>query len=222
MGALDVLPFVPLEGATLEECIELAYAAGQRIWQELGIPVYFYEAAARRPERMRLEDVRQGQFEGLRESALLYESKAPDLGGPGLHPTAGAVIVGARKVLIAFNINLDSTDLQVAKRIAKAVRASSGGLPHVKALGLPLISRNQVQVSMNLTDFEKTPLHVVYEEVRRFAAIEKVEIANSELIGLIPRAAIENAFAGLLKIADFQTCRVIEQQVDAILHKRGS
>src|SRR5690348_4512897 len=131
VGALDVLPFVPLEGSTLEDCIELAHRTGERIWRELGIPVYFYEAAALRPERRKLENVRRGQFEALRELALSDESRKPDIGGPGLHPSAGAVIVGARKFLIAFNINLRTDDVSVAKDIARRIRTSSGGLPEV-------------------------------------------------------------------------------------------
>ena len=201
LGALDVLPFVPLEVATLADCIAVAREAGTRIWNELGIPVYFYQAAATRPDRIQLEDVRRGQFEGVREAVLLDETRQPDLGGPALHPSAGAVIVGARKLLIAFNINLKSADLDLAKSIARRVRASSGGFPAVKALGLPLESRDMVQVSMNLTDFEKTPLHVVYSEVCRLAAAHGVEIAGCELIGLIPRAALEAAPADLLELS---------------------
>lgn len=210
LGALDVLPFVPLTGATMEDCVELAHRTGQRIWNELGIPVYYYQAAALRPDRVNLEDVRRGQFEGLRETVLLDETKAPDVGGPALHPTAGALIVGARKILIAWNINLNTTNLGVAKDIAKRVRASSGGFPSVKALGLPLASRSQVQVSMNLTDFEQTPPHVVYAEVSRLAAVHGVEIAGSELIGLMPRKAIEIAFAEMLCFRSFNSHSVIE------------
>ncbi|HSU33242.1 MAG TPA: glutamate formimidoyltransferase [Bryobacteraceae bacterium] len=221
VGALDVLPFVPLGEATLAECVLIARRAGERIWNELGIPVYFYEAAATRPSRMKLEDVRRGQFEGLREAALTDESKRPDLGGPALHPTAGAVIVGARKFLIAYNVNLRSSDLHVAQSIAKRVRTSSGGLPAVKALGLPLESRRLVQVSMNLTDFEQTPVHVVYEEVRRLAAEQGVEIEESELIGLMPRRALEMAAAGFLKLRDFDTQRVVENRIEAMQNAKS-
>lgn len=215
LGALDVLPFVPLTGASLQDCVEIAREAGNRIWNELRIPVYFYEAAATRPDRVKLEDVRRGQFEGLQEPALADSAKLPDIGGPGLHPTAGAVIVGARKILIAFNINLKTTDLEIAKSIAKRIRASSGGFPAVKALGLPLRSRGLVQVSMNLTDFEQTPVHVVYAEVARLAAERGVEIAESELIGLIPRKAVEMATAGFLKLAQFDSKCIIENQVQS-------
>jgi glutamate formiminotransferase len=210
LGALDVLPFVPLEDTSLADCAALAHRAGERIWRELNIPVYFYQAAALRPERTLLEKVRQGEFEGLREASLVDETKRPDLGGPALHPTAGAVIVGARPILIAYNINLATSDLQIAKRIARAIRASSGGLPCVKAVGLPLESRHQVQVSMNLTDFNVTPPHVVFAEVTRLAAAAGVTVAESELIGLIPRRAVEMGFAAALKFPEFRADRVIE------------
>ncbi len=215
LGALDVLPFVPLYDTGIAECVDLAREAGERIWRELRIPVYFYEAAATRPGRVKLEDVRRGEFEGLREAVLNDETKHPDVGGPELHPTAGAVIVGARKVLVAYNINLKTTDLDVARSIAKRIRASSGGLPYVKALGLPLASRDLVQVSMNLTDFEHTPVHVVFAEVQRLAAEHKVEIEESEVIGLMPRKAIEMAAASLLKVADFDSNRVIENALES-------
>jgi len=216
LGALDVLPFVPLEQATLEHCVAIAREAGTRIWNELGIPVYFYQYAATRPDRVQLEDVRRGQFEGLREAVLLDETKQPDLGGPALHPTAGAIIAGARKLLIAYNLNLKSTDLELAKSIAKRIRASSGGFPGVKALGLLLESRGLVQVSMNLADFEQTPVHVLHSEVCRLAAAHGVEIASSELIGLIPRPALETAAAGLLKLSNFDSQCVIENSIEML------
>ncbi len=213
LGALDVLPFVPLGNTSLAGCVALAHRAGERIWRELGIPVYFYAAAALRPDRLRLEEVRRGEFEGLRRLVLIDETKAPDLGGPGLHPTAGAVIVGARPILIAYNINLETADLALAKSIARAIRSSNGGLPCVKALGLPLASRGQVQVSMNLTDFHVTPPHLVFAEVGRLAAAAGVAIAESELIGLIPRAAVETGFAHFLKLPDFRSASVIENRL---------
>ncbi len=216
LGALDVLPFVPLADVTLEECVALARIAGARIWNELRIPVYFFEAAATRPDRVKLENVRRGQFEGIREACLLDASKAPDIGGPALHPTAGAVIVGARKILIAYNINLKSTDLDLAQSIAKRIRASNGGLYGIKALGLPLLSRGLVQVSTNITDFERTPVHIVYSEVQRLAAERGVEIEESELIGLMPRRAVEMAAAGLLKLTNFESQRVIENCIDSL------
>ena len=221
LGALDVLPFVPIAGVTLEDCAALAHRAGERIWNELGIPVYYYQAAALRPDRVNLEDVRRGQFEGLRETALLDEAKAPDVGGPGLHPTAGAVIVGARKILIAYNINLRTDDLTIAKEIAKSIRQSSGGFACVKALGLPLATRRRVQVSMNLTDFEVTPPHVVFAEVERLAAVRGVEIEESELIGLLPRRAMELAFLQWLKLPGKTAGQVIETRLENARDARG-
>ncbi len=216
LGALDVLPFVPLGTTSLGYCVELAHRTGQRIWEELGIPVYFYEAAALHPNRVKLEDVRRGQFEELRTAVLTDDAKAPDLGGPALHPTAGAVIVGARKFLIAYNINLRTPDLNIAKAIAKRIRASSGGLPAVKALGVALPSRGLVQVSMNLIDFDQTPVHIVFLEVARLAAEYGVEVEESELIGLMPRKALEVAAAGFLKLSDFDSGRVVENRLESI------
>jgi glutamate formiminotransferase len=213
LGALDVLPFVPLESATLEQCVQVAHTAGQRIWQELRIPVYFYEAAAVRPERRRLEDVRRGEFEARRTAGAVDEAMRPDVGGPELHPTAGAVIVGARKFLIAFNVVLNSSDTALAKSIARRIRTSSGGFPAVKALGLMLESRGLVQVSMNLTDFEQTPPVVVYREIERLAAEAGAAIEESELIGLIPERALEGTSAEELKLRDFDESRVLENRL---------
>jgi glutamate formiminotransferase/glutamate formiminotransferase/formiminotetrahydrofolate cyclodeaminase len=210
LGALDVLPFVPLGDTTIDDCVALAHRAGERIWHELRIPVYFYQAAALRNERILLEKVRRGEFEGLREIVRTDEARRPDLGDAQLHPTAGAVMVGARPILIAYNINLKTSDVQVAKDIARKIRTSSGGLPNVKALGLALESRGLVQVSMNLTDFNVTPPHVVFAEVSRLAAEAGVTVAESELIGLIPRKAVEMGFADALKFAEFRSDRVIE------------
>ena len=220
LGALDVLPFVPVRGATIEDCIAIAHRAGERIWRELAIPVYFYEAAAQQPLRQRLENVRRGEFEEIRRAALVDESRRPDIGGPELHPTAGAVIVGARRFLIAFNINLQTSDLQIAKEIARAIRTSSGGLPAVKALGMPLLSRNLVQVSMNLTDFEKTGLHTIYTEVARQAAERGIGIAGSELIGLMPRSAMEQAAAAFLKLESFDSQRIVENRIESLAEDR--
>ena len=213
LGALDVLPFVPLEGATLGQCIELAHEAGQRIWNELRVPVYFYEAAALRPDRRRLENVRRGEFEAMRQRGSEADARRPDAGGPALHPTAGAVIVGARKLLVAFNVNLKSTDLALAQSIARRIRASNGGFPAVKALGLPLASRGLVQVSMNFTDFEQTRPAIVFAEICRLAWEAGVEIEESEIIGLIPRAALENTSAEELKIRDFGPQRILEERL---------
>jgi len=193
LGALDVLPFVPLRGISMEECAELAVRAGEEIWRGHRIPVYLYEHAARRPGRRNLADVRRPQFEGLRDAAPADASSRPDIGGPGLHPTAGAIAVAARKILIAFNIQLETGDISVARRIARRIRASSGGLPAVKAMGVLLASRNLAQVSMNLTDFEMTPPHVAFEEVSREAEREGTSVLASELVGLIPEKAVRMA-----------------------------
>jgi glutamate formiminotransferase len=222
LGALDVLPFVPLDGSTLQDCVELAHEAGHRIWHETGVPVYFYEAAALRPDRRKLEDVRRGEFELLRTAVLTDKAKHPDIGGPELHPTAGAVIVGARKFLIAYNVNLRTDDLSIARNIARSIRTSSGGLPAVKALGLSLASRGLVQVSMNLTDFETTPLDIVFSEIVRLAKQHGVEVEESELIGLAPRKAIEMAAARFLKLKDFDTERVIENRLASTEYVRNN
>ncbi len=170
MGAADVVPFIPISGVTLKECAELARRVGREIWQRFRVPVYFYEAAAAKPERVNLENIRRGQFEGLREAAATDSGRAPDVGEPRLHPTAGATAVGARKFLIAYNIYLNMPDAAIAKQIAKTIRFSSGGFPYVKAMGLYVQSRDLAQVSMNLTDFEQTPIHKVFEAVRQQAA----------------------------------------------------
>ena len=217
IGATDVLPFVPVEGVTMDDCVELSIAIGEEIWRRFGIPVYLYEESARIPERRRLENIRRGQFEELREAAATEPSRRPDIGGPALHESAGAVVTGARPFLIAYNINLASEDLAVAKRIAQRVRASSGGFPNVKALGLALPSRKQTQVSMNLTDFRRTPLHVVYDAVREQAEAAGVAVAGSELIGLIPKAALEMAADHYFRFENFTPDAVLENRVDALL-----
>src|SRR5437870_5942879 len=167
MGAADVVPFIPIEGVTIEDCAAMARHVGEQIWKRYQIPVYFYEAAARTPERQNLENIRRGQFEVIREEMGKVASRAPDVGDARCHPTAGAVVVGARKFLIAYNVFLNTPDVDVAKKIAKAVRFSTGGLRFVKAAGF--LVRGQAQVSMNLTDFEQTPIHRVFELVRREA-----------------------------------------------------
>jgi glutamate formiminotransferase len=179
--------------------------------------VYLYEAAARRPERKQLENVRRAGFENLREAVRTDPSRHPDIGEPRLHPTAGATAVGARKFLIAYNINLRTSDLSIAAKIARTIRASSGGFPHVKALGLPLATRNQVQVSMNLTDFELTPLHAVHDAVRELAEAHGVELAGSEIIGLIPKAVLERAAEHYLRCENFQPDLVLENRLSRLL-----
>jgi glutamate formiminotransferase len=191
IGALDVLPFIPLRGVSMAECAWLAVSAGEEIWRRFRIPVYLYESAARRPEGRNLADVRRGEFEKLRAEAPTNPSRRPDIGGPGLHPTAGAIAAGARKILVAYNINLAAPDASAARRIARRIRESSGGLPCVKAMGLWLPSRGLAQVSTNLVDYTVTPPHVVFAAVRREAELEGVAVTGSELVGLAPRAALE-------------------------------
>jgi glutamate formiminotransferase len=213
MGAIDVLPFVPVTGVTMEDCVDIANRVSARIAKELMMPVYLYERAARRPERTNLEDVRRGGFEGLAKAIVSDASRYPDYGPRRLHPTAGAVAVGARMPLIAFNINLATSDLKIAKDIAKKIRASSGGLPKVKALGFALEHKGIVQVSMNLTDHTVTPLSRVFEEVRREAKARGVEIAESELIGLMPLDAVCDTASKYLKLDDFTSDRVLERRI---------
>jgi glutamate formiminotransferase len=213
IGATDVLPFVPVEGVSMDECVDLAHTVGEEIWRRLGIPVYFYEKAARRPERERLEYIRRGQFETARDLAATDPDRRPDVGGPELHVSAGATVVGARPFLIAYNINLDTEEVYVAMNIAKKIRESSGGFPGVKALGVYLLSRKQSQVSMNLTDFRTTPVHVVFDAVREQAEAAGVRIVGSEIIGLIPKAAIEMAANHYLRCENFSPDLVLENRL---------
>jgi len=213
MGALDVLPFVPISGASMDDCVQLANQVGERIGRELKIPVYLYEAAAKRPDRANLEDVRRGQYEGLKEAIVKDVSRYPDYGPRQLHEKAGAVAVGARMPLIAFNVNLKSEDVDVAKDIAKKIRASNGGLPKVKALGFSLTERNMVQVSMNLTDYTVTPISKVFKEVKNEADARGVEIVESEIIGLIPLDAVVDLAAKHLMINNMTSQQVLERRI---------
>ena len=188
IGAVDVIPFVPLAATTMDDCVELARGFGRRIAERFDLPVYFYANAAKRPERAKLADVRRGQYEGLREE-IAQHGREPDAGPARLHPSAGAVAVGARPFLIAYNINLASEDVELAKRIARRVRESGGGLPRVQANGFWIEELRWAQVSMNVLDFQTTPLWLVWETVRDVAAEDGVELAESELIGLAPLAA---------------------------------
>src|SRR5580658_10066499 len=217
VGATDVVPFIPIEGVTIQDCVELAGQAGREIWDRYHIPVYLYEAAAQWPERVNLENIRRGQFEGLREEVLRNPQRAPDIGEPRLHSTAGATVVGARKFLIAYNINLNTPDLDIAKRIAKTIRFSSGGMPCVKAMGVDLRARNLAQVSMNLTDFEQTPIHTVFERVKNEAERLGVGIVGSEIVGLIPRRAIEMTAEHFLKVENFSSAQVLENRLEESL-----
>jgi len=220
IGSADVVPFVPLADATMEDCVALARKAGREIWERYRVPIYFYEAAAQRPERANLENIRKGQFERLREEALRDPVRAPDIGGPGLHPTAGATAVGARQFLIACNINLRTPDVEIAKSIARVVRSSSGGLPCVKAMGVYLPGHNLAQVSMNLTDFERTSIACVYESVKREAARLGATIAGAEIVGLLPRRVMEAAAAEGLDLSkefeNFSPAKVLENRLEGL------
>lgn len=217
IGATDVVPFVPLDGVTLQDCVALAKVAGREIWSRYRIPIYLYEAAAQRPDRVNLENIRRGQFEGLRQEIATNPDRAPDIGDRVLHPTAGAAVVGARKFLIAYNILLNTRDVEIAKRVAKAVRFSGGGLRYVKAMGVYLDARNLAQVSMNLTDFEQTPVHRVFELVKREAQRYGASIVGSEIIGLIPRRAIDMAAEYFLQFENFTTNHVLEKRLEDAL-----
>lgn len=222
IGAADVVPFIPIEGITLEECVKLAERVGEEIWSKLRVPVYFYEAAARRPERVNLENIRRGQFEALLREMETAPERAPDCGEPRCHPTAGATVVGARKFLIAYNINLGTSDVSVAKRIAKTIRFSSGGFRYVKSMGVMLASRNLAQVSINLTDFEQTPMHLVFETVRREAKRYGVPVVGSEIVGLIPKKAIELSSEYFLRYENFRPELVLENRIaEALTGRHG-
>ena len=217
VGATDVLPFIPIDGVTIEDCVALARRVGNEIWKRYRIPVFFYEAAATRPERVNLENVRRGQFEGLREELKKNHDRQPDVGEPKLHPTAGVTVVGARKFLIAYNVNLNTSDISIANKIAKAIRFSSGGLRYVKSMGVELKVRNLAQVSINLTDFEQTPMHRVYEMVKREAERYGVMPVGSEIVGLVPKKAIEMAADFFLQLENFSPAQVFENRLEAAL-----
>jgi glutamate formiminotransferase len=211
LGAADVVPFVPLRGVTLADCVALARRLGQRVGDELGIPVYLYEAAATRPDRVNLADVRRGEYERLKEEIAINPDRIPDF-GPRAVGSAGACIIGARMPLIAFNVYLNTDDVSIAKTIAKAVRHSSGGLRYVKALGVKV--GGVAQVTMNLTDFRHTPLHRVMELIRREAARYGTTIRRSELIGLVPQEAILDAAAWYLQLDNLTPDRILENRLD--------
>lgn len=212
IGATDVVPFIPLDGATMEDCIRLARTLGERAYRELGVPVYLYERAATTPARENLADVRRGEFEGLREEVRTNPARQPDFGGPELHGTAGATAVGARPFLVAYNVYLgDRANLPVAKAVAKAIRGSSGGLRYVKALGLEV--DGQAQVSMNLVDTERTPLHRVFDFVKTEAAAYGVVPTWSELVGLVPERVMLDAGARHVQLRGFHTGMLLETRV---------
>ena len=215
LGAADVVPFIPIDGVTLADCVAMSRRVGAEIWKRFGVPVYLYEAAATRPERQNLEFIRKGQFEGIRDDIATNPARLPDFGEPRLHPTAGATVVGARKALIAYNVFLNTPDVEIAKKIARAVRFSSGGLRFVKAAGF--LVRGLAQVSMNLTDFEQTPVHRVFELVKREAARYGVAPLSSEIVGLIPKAALESAAEWFLQVENFNSSLILENRLSAIM-----
>lgn len=217
IGACDVVPFIPIEGLSIEDCVHLAKKTGREIWERFRIPVYFYEAAAQRPDRTNLENIRKGQFEGLRDEVLKNPDRAPDVGEPRLHATAGATVVGARKFLVAYNVNLNTSDLEIANKIARAIRFSSGGLRHCKAMGVDLKARKLAQVSINMTDFEQTPLHRTFEMVKREAERYGVVPVGSEIVGLIPKRAIEMTADFYLQLENFSPAQVLENRLAAAL-----
>ena len=210
IGAVDVVPFTPIKGITMEECIRLAHDFGERYYKETGIPVYFYEDAALRPERKRLEVIRKGQYELLKDEAKTNPDRKPDVGEACLHATAGATVIGARKFLVAFNVNLATDNVETAKAIAKTVRASSGGFCCVKGIGLALEERGITQVSMNLVDYEKNSLYRVLETIRMEAKRYGVSVMETEVYGMIPVNAILESAAYYLQIKDFDPEQVLE------------
>ena len=212
MGAIDVIPFVPIKEMSVAECVELSKKVGERIYNELSIPVFLYEESATAPHRKNLAAIRKGQFEGMAEK-VKQDKWHPDYGNDEIHPTAGVVAVGARAPLVAFNINLGTSDITVADKIAKIIRESSGGLKYVKALGVMLEDRNIAQVSINMCNYEKTPLYRVFELVRAEAARYGVNIIGSEIIGLTPMAALIDTAEYYLKIENFSRAQVLENRL---------
>jgi glutamate formiminotransferase/formiminotetrahydrofolate cyclodeaminase len=215
MGAADVIPFIPIEGVTLEDCVAIARRVGEEIWKRYKIPVYLYESAAQRPERQNLENIRRGQFEGLREEVRTNPARLPDFGDAELHLTAGATVVGARKFLVAYNVYLNTPDVEIAKKIGKAVRFSNGGLRYVKGMGVAV--RGLAQVSMNLTDTDQTPIARVFEYVKREAARYGVLPRSSEIVGLIPKKALEDAAEWFLQVENFDSSSILENRLAAVM-----
>src|SRR5690242_18875666 len=215
MGAADVVPFIPIEGLSSQDCVAMSRYVGEQRWRCYQIPIYLYEAAATSPERQNVENIRRGQFEGIRDDIATNPSRKPDYGEPRVHPTAGATVVGARKFLIAYNVFLNTTDVDIAKKIAKAVRFSSGGLRYVKGAGF--LVRGLAQVSMNLTDFEQTPIHRVFEYVKREAARYGVTPISSEIVGLIPKKALEQAAEWFLQVENFDSSLILENRLSAVM-----
>ncbi len=220
MGAIDVIPFTPISGISMEECVELSREFGKRFHEELNVPVYYYEEAAIRPDRTRLEVIRKGQYEGLKEEISKPE-RHPDLGEPKLHPTAGATVIGARKFLVAFNVNLNTTDVEIAKTIGKRVRSSGGGFTAVKGIGLALEDKGMVQVSMNIVDYDKTAIYRALEFVRMEAARWGVTVNGTEVYGMIPAAAMLDSAAYYMQIDDFDPNQVLELKLLELMREEN-
>src|ERR1039457_2681389 len=216
IGAADVIPFVPISGIKLEQCVLLARQAGLEIWRRFGVPVYFYESAASRPDRANLDDVRRGQFEGLRDAVRKEASRRPDLGGPGLHPTAGACAVGARKFLVAYNIYFNSADVAMVRAVAREIRAASGGLKGVKAMGV--LAHGRAQLSMNITDFEVTPISQVFRAATALSLRHRAAPIEGEIIGLLPEAACERESEWMRQLVGFDAqTKILERRLEAPL-----
>jgi glutamate formiminotransferase/formiminotetrahydrofolate cyclodeaminase len=220
MGAADVIPFIPIDGVTLEDCVAMSKRVGAEIAKRYQIPVYLYEAAASSPERQNLENIRRGQFEAIRDEIATNPARKPDFGEPRVHPTAGATAVGARKSLIAYNVFLNTSNVDIAKKIAKAVRFSTGGLRFVKGAGF--LVRGLAQVSMNLTDFEQTPIHRVFEFVKREAARYGAVPISSEIVGLIPKLALEQAAEWFLQVENFDSSFILENRLAAVMSGKAA
>ena len=216
MGAIDVIPFTPISGITMDECVELSHKFAHRYWDELKIPVFYYEASAVRPDRTRLEQVRKGQYEALKDLVKTDPSRAADVGDNQLHPTAG----GTRKFLVAFNVNLNTTNVEIAKIIAKRVRASGGGFTTVKGMGVDLPEKKLVQVSMNLVDYEKTAMYRVLEFIRMEAARWGVTVNGTEVYGMIPAGAMLDSAAYYLQVDDFHNDQVLELKLLDLMSKQ--
>jgi glutamate formiminotransferase len=220
IGAADVIPFAPVSGVRLEQCALLARQAGLEIWRRFGVPVFFYEAAAARPDRANLEDVRKGQFEGLREAVSKDPSRRPDLGGPDLHPTAGACAVGARKVLVTYNLFFDSTDVAVVRALAREIKASQGWVKGVRAIGV--LAQGRAQLSMNITDFEATPISQVHRRVTSLAAKYQTQIVGGEIVGLLPEAAYERESDWIRQLSSFDSeTKILERRLETPLRWPG-
>src|SRR5215213_5029949 len=219
MGATDVIPFVPISGVTMDDCVQLARECGERMWRELSIPVYLYEKAARRPARENLAAIRKGQFEGIRDEIATSEARRPDFGEPRLHPSAGITAVGARPPLIAYNVNLGTSDVEIANKIARAVRHQTGGLRYVKALGFELKDRGIVQVSMNMVNYEGTPLYRAFELIKREAGRYGVTVVGSEIVGLVPQRALNDCADFFLQLENFSENQILEQRLQAAMEE---